>query len=83
MGTTREDIREWLKEAKRQKATHLIVATDTFDWEDYPIYVLPGQDVRKIYDEHNGPNMQKVMEVYSMKLDLKKQLDEDRAFHFE
>lgn len=83
MGTTREDIREWLKEAKRKKATHLIVATDTFDWEDYPIYVLPGQDVRKIYDEHQGPNMQKVMEVYSMKLDLEKQLSEDRSFHFE
>lgn len=80
--TTTNDIKRWLAEAKKQKATHLIVATDTFDWEDYPIYVLKGEDARKIFDETNGQNMQKVMEVYNLSLPLEPQLEAHRVFNF-
>ena len=81
MGTTREDIRSWLERAKAKGATHVIVVCDTYDHEDYPVEVMPGQDARKIFDEHNGKNMQRVMEVYSLALDIEKQLLEDRAHH--
>jgi len=48
MATTRQDIRDWLATAKRDGATHLIVACDTFDHEDYPVVVLPGENVNAV-----------------------------------
>lgn len=83
MGTTHQDIRRWLQEAKGDGGTHLIVVCDTFDHEDYPVVVKPGEDVRKKYEEYNGPNMQRVMEVYALHLDWESQLREDRSYHFE
>lgn len=74
MGTRREEIRDWLQRGKEQGATHMLVVCDTFDHEDYPVYVLPGQDARAVYREYNGPNMQRVMEVYSYARDLSEQL---------
>lgn len=81
--TTKEDIRGWLKEAKRQGATHLIVAVDRFDHEDYPVYVMPGTDARKLVAEkYTDQNMQGCMEVYKMDEDLDEQLAERRCFRF-
>jgi hypothetical protein len=73
--TTREDIRGWLTHAKNIGATHLIVAVDCFDYEDYPVYVMPGSDPRKIVDEqYSGQNMQGCMEVYKLADDIEEQL---------
>lgn len=83
MGTTREDIREWLVEGRRRGMTHCVVVVDTFDYGDYPVYVKPDQDVRKVFEEYNGPNMQRVVEVYALHLNWDEQLNERRAFHFE
>lgn len=81
MAATKEDIRRWLKEAKDEGATHMIVACDTFDWEDYPVSVKPGEDPEK--KSQNLGNMQKFMECYALHLDLEKQLNEHRSYHFE
>lgn len=35
MTTTKEQIREWFVEGVKQKATHMVIVCDTFDWEDY------------------------------------------------
>ncbi len=67
-------IRGWLAEATKKGASHLVVVCDTWDHEDYPVYVMPGEDVQKRVEFYNGPNMQKVMEVYSMKKDLEAQV---------
>lgn len=83
MATTQQDIRRWFKDGKKMGATHMIVVCDTWDWEDYPAYVMSTDDVRKKYAELNGPNMQKVMEVYSLKRDMESQLSECRCFHFD
>lgn len=83
MATTKADILRWLKQAKKNKATHMLVCTDTFDYSDYPVEVKIGDDVRKIYNEHNGPNMQKVMEVYNLSMDIEEQLNNPRAFNLE
>lgn len=81
--TTREDIQGWLNEAQRKGATHMVVACDTFSYEDYPIYVLPNQDVHRVVADHSGQNMQTVMEVYCMHLPLDQQLAEHRAYHLD
>ena len=46
--TTTNDIRNWLLEGQQQKATHCIIVCDTFDYEDYPVYVTKRQDVHEI-----------------------------------
>ncbi len=90
--TTVHEIRGWLTrdlesylggDTKKEDITHMIVVCDTFDYSDYPVYVTRNEDVRKVYNEHNGKNMQRVMEVYSYGRDLEEQLNERRAFHFD
>ena len=83
MAATRNDISGWFDEGVRIGATHMIVVCDTFDYEDYPVYVGNGEDVRKMFRKYNGPNMQKVMEVYKLNAGKEKQLNEHRAFHFD
>lgn len=81
--TTKDDIRLWLKRGIEMGATHVIVACDTFDYQDYPVYVKPEEDARKLRAEYDQKPMQRVMEVYSLALPIEAQLAEERAFHFE
>lgn len=75
--TTKDDIRGWLDSAPKD-ATYMVVVCDTFDYEDYPVYVTKGQKCADVVAEHSK-NMQKVMEVYDLSTDLEKQLDAPRA----
>lgn len=71
--TSQSQIRQWLNEAPKD-ATHMLVICDTFDYGDYPKYVLAGQNVHLIAEANNGPNMTKLMEVYNLSLDHEEQL---------
>lgn len=65
MGTTVEDIRRWI-DRKPKGTLWMIVATDTFDYTDYPIYVNDAEERDKKLAEISNPNkLSKVMEVYS------------------
>lgn len=81
MAATRSDIQRWITEGKKQGATHTIIACDTFDHEDYPVHVMPGQNARE--RANNLGEMQRVMECYSHSLDHEAQLNERRAFHYD
>ena len=83
MATTKEMIREWLFQGKkREGVTHVMIVCDTFDWEDYPVYITGGQEAaHRKYEEIHGKNMQKVMEVYNLSMDIEAQLNEPRAFN--
>ena len=50
MPTTQKDIRGWLHRGKEKGATHVLVVCDTFDHSDYPVFVMLGQNVRKVAD---------------------------------
>ena len=40
MAATYEEIKGWLDEGRKRKdITHMIVVCDTWDHEDYPVYV--------------------------------------------
>ena len=82
MGTSRGMIKDWLLRGKKNNCSHVIVVCDTFDYEDYPVFVKQGDDVRKVFNAHSGINMQRVMEVYNLSLDIEKQLNEHRAMNF-
>ncbi len=84
MGTSVEDLSEWFDRGVEQGATHMIVVCDTFSYEDYPVYVKKGEDVRDVYKKHDGSNMQKVMEVYSLTKNKTSQLQGGtRVFNFD
>lgn len=82
MAATHNDIRNWLDRGIKDGATHVIIVCDTYDFEDYPVYVMPEQSAVEEYSRNHGTNMQKVMEVYNLSLDIDIQLSEHRAMNF-
>ncbi len=67
------ELMAWFQEGVEKKATHMIVVVDTFDYEDYPAYVMEGEDVREREKQFQG-NMQRVMEVYDLRKDMESQM---------
>ncbi len=82
MTCTFDDITRWLDEAAHSGATHLIVVCDDFDHDNYPIFVMPGEDARERYDKVYASNMQHVDEVYDMRMNIMRQRREQRALNF-
>jgi len=76
------ELKSWLEAGIAKKATHVIIVCDTFDYDDYPVYVSADEDVRKVYNSFNGPNMQKVMEVYNLSKPIDEQMSRHRCFEF-
>ncbi len=80
--TTKTDISTWFDLGVENKATHMLVVYDTFDYNDYLVYVKENEDVYVIEKQFSGVNMQKVMEVYNLKTDKATQLNQFRAFNY-
>jgi hypothetical protein len=83
MAATKDDIRRWFESGLRDGATHMIIACDYFDYDDYPVYVHADKDPCKEAERIRQSPMQKVMEVYSMTIPMEQQLAEHRAFHYD
>lgn len=67
MGTTREEVEGWVDAGLNSGATHVIVFCDTFSYEDYPVFVQPGQDVDQVRREHlRNTDMCRTMEVIDL-----------------
>ena len=77
-----QDIERWLGRAKQEKATHMLVICDTFDYEDYPVYISEVEDVREAYESYRKKSMQKVIEVYNMSMNVYEQLNENPVWNF-
>lgn len=67
MAATREDVDEWIKEAKDKKAKYIISVCDTFSYDDYPVFVMENEDLEEKKKEYAGVNMQKINEVIEIK----------------
>lgn len=81
MAASLQDITRWLNENSQAKdITHMLVVCDTYDYEDYPVYVYGEDSLAERIDEFSE-DMQKVMEVYSFNKPLSPQLAELRAWH--
>lgn len=82
MATTRDDLSRWFDEGVRQKAEFMLVAVDTFDWEDYPVYVEREADFDgKLLSYQNPDRMSKVMEVYDLKQPKEPQITQHRTWN--
>ncbi len=81
MTATREDIERWLRSAKEKEATHLIIAVDTHNYENYPVYVSPEEKIDKEIKRVISQALQGIDEVYNMSKDIDEQLSEQRAWN--
>ena len=81
MTATLQDIKGWLKEGQEQGATHVIIACDSWDHTNYPVFVMEGEDPHERAAKLG--NMQHVDECYALHLDITEQLAERRAHHYE
>ncbi len=57
----------------------MVIVTDTFDWEEFPVFVQPGEDARTIERKYSlvgegKDKMTKVMEVYHLGMDRHQQV---------
>ena len=84
MAASYDYIKGCLKNGEGKGYSHMLMVCDTFDYEDYPVFVSEGEDVNAYISKYQDyQKMSKVMEVYSYALDLDAQLKERRAWHLE
>jgi hypothetical protein len=81
VATNRVEIAQWLAHAQDEGASHLLIVCDGFDYEEYPVLVMPEENVEEKIDEYNAKAMQNVMEVYHMQIDIPMQLGQTRAWN--
>jgi restriction endonuclease Mrr len=84
MAASKSDIRFWIDNRANRgyaNATHMLVFCDTFDYDDYPVYVTPDEDVRKVIAEKDGKNMQQLMECYNLGENIEEQLLSNRVMN--
>lgn len=82
MAANRSDIQEWFERGVCEGATHMIVVCDTFNHEDYPVFVKEGEDAREKAKQYDGREMQRIMEVYDLRKDMGDQLNAHRVFNY-
>lgn len=81
MATNITDLTQWLAIGNKNENSHMIVVTDTYDYEDYPVFVDHGTNIHDEVKKQNSKDMTKVTEVYSYNLPLEAQLAEHRAYN--
>lgn len=86
MPASRADLSRWYDDAP-PGATHMVVRCDDFEYRGdprdtccYPVYVMPGEDVREVADREGD----RTMEVYSYRLTKDEQISASRrVFNYE
>ena len=80
MATTVPLLKSWFDQGKADpNVTHMIIKHDSFDGEDYPVYVKKGESSREV----SKKNPERTMECYSMNIDWATQAAERRASHWD
>ncbi len=79
MTATAATIQDWINEAKADGATHMLVVTDTWDYTNYPVNIMPGRNP-KDYKPGEG---ERIEECYALHLDIEEQMRERRCRHYE
>lgn len=58
--TPSEESKAMIDMYKKQGATHLLLVTDTFSYEDYHVPVNPCDNVDEVYAKYDDVNMQRI-----------------------
>ena len=89
MTATKEDITRWLKDGQEQGATHVIIVHDPWDHGNFPLFVMPGQNAREVFQDKYvkplGPNEMayRTDECFDLRMDIEAQRKERRANHWD
>ena len=59
------NVQTWMPEAERRGATHLLDVCDGWDYEHYPVYVMPEDDLKEKVAHYNE-DMQSVYGTYEV-----------------
>jgi hypothetical protein len=81
VGTSKAELRTWFDAGVQQGARYMIVVCDSYDHEDYPVYASTDEEVWAKHAEYDGKNMQRIMEVYDLRMPRETQMAEFRAQH--
>jgi hypothetical protein len=79
MAATKNQINDWVNKGKENKCTHVIIAVDTWDHEDYPIYVTSEKNIHTEISKFER-SKNRIMEIYKMSEDLEMQLNQYRSY---
>ncbi len=63
MTATLKEVEGWVETGRKMGATHVISVCDCFDYDDFPVYVMPDEDINERTAKYNGVNMQTINEV--------------------
>jgi hypothetical protein len=66
MAATLREINEWKSRGIEKGAKYIISVCDTFNYEDYPIFVMPEENLNKEKSKYDGTNMQKINEIITL-----------------
>lgn len=81
MAATKKDIERWIYESPKD-ASHMAVVCDTFELEDFPVYVMKWDDVHKKTDKYlEGKGNARLQELYNLSMDIETQV-KNRSFNY-
>lgn len=80
MSTTKEEIRSWLLSGIKRNSTHVIIAVDTWDYEDYPVFVSKIENIQEKINSFDN-KQDRIMEVYKLSMDIEEQLNQHRVWN--
>lgn len=63
MAASRKDVDRWIDTAKQRGYKYIISVCDTFDYDDYPVYIKDLNELKDRMDDYDGVNMQKINEI--------------------
>lgn len=69
MTASRLDLSRWYDQGAADGATFMIVALDTFSYENYPVYAESEEEARAEVDRLRAAQMSDVSEVYDLRRD--------------
>ena len=61
-----ENLILWRKRAIDIGATHIISVCDAFSYEDYPVYVMPEDDLLEKKKQYHNINMQRINKIINI-----------------
>lgn len=71
MSDMSNNMKRWVAEAKEKGATHVLDVCDSFDYEHYPVYVMPNEKVSEVASKYNAKDMQSVYGTYNIEENIK------------
>jgi hypothetical protein len=77
---TMRELGAWFDKGKKQESDYMIIATDQYEWADYPIYVSE-EEFNKQFQLLRQSPMQTIMEIYNLNMDRNSQLREQRTWN--